>query len=57
MAATLRLKAQQIGSLPDVMLSDGGNLYLRVRDDGRSRNFVFVDWTGDHQYLKGVAPD
>ena len=55
MAAIHKLKAQQIAGLPDGFHSDGGNLYLRVRDDGASRSYVFKYKVAGLQRQKGLG--
>jgi integrase len=36
-----KLDPKKVGTLPDGSHSDGGNLYLNVRDDGRLRSWLF----------------
>lgn len=55
MPAVHKLKAQQLLGLPDGMHGDGANLYLRVRDEGKSRNFVFIYRFGGKQKLLGLG--
>jgi hypothetical protein len=50
-----RLKPQQISGLLDGLHGGGGNLNPRVRDNGQSRNFVFIYRVGRRQRQMGLA--
>ena len=55
MAGMYRFKAQEIAGLKDGTHGDGGNLYVRVRNKGKSRTFVFIYRAGGRQRLMGLG--
>ena len=55
MAGIYRLKAQELPGLEDGTHGDGGNLYVRVRNKGKSKTFVFIYRAGGRQRLMGLG--
>lgn len=50
-----RLKASELASLPDGMYNDGNGLYLRVRNQGRSRDFLYRGTINGKQTFRSLG--